>query len=55
MTVPNAPKSSAAAYLGVAYNPFETQGDPNSDKFSVQNLKVPADSRSTAWKTAAPS
>ncbi len=41
VAVPTAPKSSAAAYLGVAYNPFETQGDPNSDKFSVQNLKVP--------------
>ncbi len=41
VTVPTAPKSSAAAYLGVAYNPFETQGDPNSKDFSVQNLKVP--------------
>jgi len=41
VTVPTAPKSSAAAYLGVAYNPFETQGDPNSSNFSVQDLKVP--------------
>ena len=41
VTVPTAPKSTAAAYLGVAYNPFETQGDPNSPNFSVQNLKVP--------------
>src|SRR5207244_6329765 len=41
VTVPTAPKSSAAAYLGVAYNPFETQGDPNTADFSVQNLKVP--------------
>lgn len=41
VSVPTAPKSSAAAYLGVAYNPFETQGDPNSDNFSVQNLKIP--------------
>ena len=41
VTVPKAPKSSAAAYLGVAYNPFETQGDPSDANFSVQNLKVP--------------
>ncbi|HEV7401870.1 MAG TPA: DUF1501 domain-containing protein [Chthoniobacteraceae bacterium] len=41
ITVPTAPKSSAAAYLGVAYNPFETQGDPNTDNFDVRNLKVP--------------
>src|SRR5439155_3886303 len=41
VTVPTAPKSSAAAYLGVAYNPFETQGDPSDANFSVQNLKVP--------------
>jgi hypothetical protein len=41
VTVSTAPKSSAAAYLGVAYNPFETQGDPNSTNFSVQDLKVP--------------
>ncbi|MBI3874920.1 MAG: DUF1501 domain-containing protein [Verrucomicrobia bacterium] len=39
--VPRAPKSSAAAYLGVAYNPFETQGDPNSSDFKVRNLKLP--------------
>ena len=41
VAVPTAPKSSAAAYLGVAYNPFETQGDPNSPDFNVQNLKIP--------------
>ena len=41
VAVPTAPRSTAAAYLGVAYNPFETQGDPNSPDFSVQNLKVP--------------
>ncbi len=41
MALPTAPKSSAAAYLGVAHNPFETQGDPSKDDFSVQNLKVP--------------
>ncbi len=26
--------------LGVQYNPFETGGDPNSDKFQVQNLDL---------------
>src|ERR1700761_8014875 len=41
VTVPTAPKSSLAAYLGVAYNPFETQGDPNTDNFDVKDLKVP--------------
>ena len=40
-TVPRSPKSTAAAYLGVAYNPFETQGDPNSTDFQVRNLKLP--------------
>ncbi|NBV21315.1 MAG: DUF1501 domain-containing protein [Proteobacteria bacterium] len=39
--VPRAPKSTAAAYLGVAYNPFETQGDPSSTDFQVRNLKLP--------------
>ncbi len=41
VSVPTAPKSSAAAYLGVAYNPFETQGDPNSDNFNVQQPEDP--------------
>ena len=41
VTVPTAPTSSLAAYLGVAYNPFETQGDPNESNFTVQNLKIP--------------
>lgn len=41
VTVPRPPKNSAAAYLGVAYNPFDTQGDPNSNDFSVRNLKLP--------------
>ena len=38
VAVPRAPRSSAAAYLGVAYNPFETHGDPNSKDFKVRNL-----------------
>jgi hypothetical protein len=28
-------------YLGVANNPFETEGDPNADNFQVRNLQVP--------------
>ena len=27
-------------YLGVQYNPFETEGDPNSDNFKVQNVNL---------------
>lgn len=27
-------------YLGVEYNPFDTGGDPNNDKFTVENLNV---------------
>lgn len=27
-------------YLGAEENPFETEGDPNSDKFQVKNLKL---------------
>ncbi|MBI1373249.1 MAG: DUF1501 domain-containing protein [Phycisphaera sp.] len=30
-----------AHYLGPAYNPFETNGDPNSPNFKVQNLNLP--------------
>ncbi|HYG76255.1 MAG TPA: DUF1501 domain-containing protein [Planctomycetota bacterium] len=40
VSVPTAPRSSAAAYLGVAYNPFETHGDPNNKDFRVRNLKA---------------
>lgn len=28
-------------YLGVAHNPFETDGDPNAANFEVRNLQVP--------------
>ncbi len=28
-------------YLGVQYDPFQTQGDPNAAKFSVRNLALP--------------
>ncbi len=27
-------------YLGVQHNPFETEGDPNSDNFKVQNVNL---------------
>lgn len=30
-----------ANYVGAAYNPFETDGDPNAAKFQVQNLQIP--------------
>lgn len=40
VAVPTAPRSSAAAYLGVGYNPFETHGDPNSKDFKVRNLQA---------------
>jgi hypothetical protein len=35
------PGYNSAAYLGNAYNPFQTGGDPNSPGFSVQNLRLP--------------
>lgn len=31
-----------ALYLGAAWNPFEVGADPNSEKFSVPNLTLPA-------------
>ena len=40
-TVPNAPRSTAAGYLGVAFNPFSVGDDPNSANFSVRNLTLP--------------
>jgi hypothetical protein len=30
-----------AAYLGASYNPFAPDNDPNSDGFSVRNLRMP--------------
>ncbi len=35
------PGYNSAAYLGKAFNPFQTGGDPNSPAFSVRNLKLP--------------
>jgi uncharacterized protein (DUF1501 family) len=30
-----------ANYLGIEHNPFETDGDPNSEKFQVRNMNLP--------------
>ncbi len=35
------PGYNSGAYLGTAYNPFQTGGDPNQPNFSVQNLTLP--------------
>jgi len=35
------PGYNSGAYLGTAFNPFQTGGDPNSPNFSVQNLTLP--------------
>lgn len=35
------PGYHGGAYLGVAYNPFSADGDPNSDGYSVPNLALP--------------
>ncbi|MFO0907956.1 MAG: DUF1501 domain-containing protein [Isosphaeraceae bacterium] len=37
-----APGYHGAAYLGVAYNPFSADGDPNSDGYRVANLSLPS-------------
>jgi uncharacterized protein (DUF1501 family) len=36
------PGYHGAAYLGVAYNPFSADGDPNSDSYRVPNLSLPS-------------
>src|ERR1700678_1094507 len=41
IAVPSAPRSTAAAYLGVGYNPFAVGGDPSQANFSVKNLTLP--------------
>jgi len=35
------PGYNSGAYLGPAYNPFQTGGDPNSANFSIRNLTLP--------------
>ena len=37
-----APGYHGAAYLGVAYNPFVADGDPNSERYRVPNLALPS-------------
>jgi uncharacterized protein (DUF1501 family) len=37
-----APGYHGAAYLGVAYNPFNADGDPNGEGYQVRNLNLPA-------------
>jgi hypothetical protein len=37
------PGYHGAAYLGVGYNPFVADGDPNSESYQVPNLSLPAD------------
>jgi hypothetical protein len=41
LAVPTPPRSTAAAYLGVANNPFAVGSDPNAGNFSVRNLALP--------------
>lgn len=40
MSIGLRPGYFGGSYLGVEHNPFETNGDPNNDKFSVQNLNM---------------
>jgi hypothetical protein len=41
-TVGLVPGYHGAAYLGVGYNPFSADGDPNSESYQVANLGLPA-------------
>src|SRR6516162_2706272 len=41
LAVPTPPRSTAAAYLGVGYNPFSVGSDPSAASFSVRNLTLP--------------
>ena len=41
MSIGLRPGYFGANYLGVAYNPFETDGDPNAENFRVQNIEMP--------------
>ncbi len=41
-TVGLVPGYHGAAYLGVGYNPFSADGDPNSESYQVPNLALPA-------------
>jgi len=41
MSIGIRPGYFGANYVGAAHNPFETEGDPGSPNFQVQNLQVP--------------
>jgi hypothetical protein len=41
VAVPTPPRSTAAGYLGVGYNPFSVGADPSQKNFSVRNLTLP--------------
>jgi hypothetical protein len=41
MSIGLRPGYFGANYLGVAHNPFETEGDPNNANFQVQNVNLP--------------
>ena len=43
MSIGIRPGYFGANYVGIQHNPFETEGDPNSSNFQVQNIQVPAD------------
>ncbi len=40
MSIGLRPGYFGANYVGAAYNPFETEGDPNAANFSVQNIQM---------------
>ena len=40
VAVPRIMRNGQAAFLGQAYNPFETVADPNDPKFHVRNLRI---------------
>jgi Protein of unknown function (DUF1501) len=41
MSIGLRPGYFGANYVGAAYNPFETEGDPNAAGFKVQNMQIP--------------
>ena len=41
MSIGLRPGYFGANYVGPAYNPFETEGDPNAASFQVQNIQMP--------------
>jgi len=43
MSIGLRPGYFGANYVGIQHNPFETEGDPNSPNFQVQNIQMPAD------------